>query len=124
MPILEVSPPPEFHGQQHTWTPEHLLVASVDACYMATFTAIAEASKLDVISFTSNAIGKLEKVERGYEITEIILKPRLVIKYEYDTERAERILEKAKRNCFISNSLKASVKLEPTIEFEEICSCA
>jgi peroxiredoxin-like protein len=125
LPVLEVSSPPEFQGHEHTWTPEHLFVASVNSCYMATFIAIAELSKLAVVSFTSSAVGKLEKIEgHGYRITEIILKPNLVIQYEYDAERAQRILEKAQTNCLISNSILTEVKLEPQIDFEEVCACA
>ena len=125
LPVLEVASPPEFHGHDHTWTPEHLFVASVNSCYLATFIAIAEMSKLDVVSFTSTAIGKLEKTEgNAYRITEIILRPRLVIKQESDTERAERILQKAERNCFISNSILTKIKLEPEIDFEEVYACA
>jgi peroxiredoxin-like protein len=124
LPILEVAPPPEFQGQGHIWTPEHLLVASVNSCYMATFVAMAEYSSLELVSFSSSAVGKLEKAERGYVMTEITLRPKLVIKHEYDTERAQRLLEKAEKNCFVSNSIKGSVRLVPEIQFEEICACA
>lgn len=125
LPVLEVASPPEFNGHEHTWTPEHLFVAAVNSCFMATFIAIAELSKLEVVSFTSKAVGKLEKPEgKGYRITEITLKPRLVIKYEYDAERAQRILEKAERNCLISNSILSEVKLQTEIDFEEVCACA
>jgi peroxiredoxin-like protein len=125
LPVLEVASPPEFNGHEHTWTPEHLFVASLNSCYMATFIAMAEASKLDVVSFTCTAVGKLEKMEgSGYRLTEIVLKPNLVIKFEYDAERAQRILEKAETNCFISNSILTEVKLEPSIDFEELCAHA
>jgi peroxiredoxin-like protein len=125
LPALEVSSPPEFNGHEHTWTPEHLFVASLNSCYMATFIAMAEMSKLDIVSFTSTAVGKLEKTEgQGFRLTEIVLKPTLVIKFEYDAERAQRILEKAETNCFISNSIRTEVKLKPSIDFEVMCAHA
>lgn len=125
LPSLEVSSPPEFNGHEHTWTPEHLFVAAVNSCYMATFLTIAELSKLDFVSFASNAVGKLEKSEgQGYRITEIVLKPKLAIRFEYDAERAARIMEKAERNCLVSNSVLTAIKLEPEIDFEEVCACA
>jgi len=125
LPVLEVASPPEFQGHEHTWTPEHLFVASVNSCYMATFVAIAELSKLDVVSFMSTAVGKLEKTEgRGYRITEIVLRPKLVIRFESDAERAQRILEKAERNCLISNSINTDVTLEPEIDFEQVYASA
>ncbi len=125
LPVLEVASPPEFQGHEHTWTPEHLFVASVNSCYMATFIAIAELSKLGVVSFTSTAVGKLEKPEgQGYRITEIVLRPKLVIRFESDAERAQRILEKAERNCLISNSITTDVTLEPEIDFEQVYASA
>jgi peroxiredoxin-like protein len=125
LPVLEVASPPEFQGHEHTWTPEHLFVASVNSCYMATFVAIAELSKLDVVSFTSTAVGKLEKTEgQGYRITEIVLRPKLVIRFESDAERAQRILEKAERNCLITNSILTEVTLQPEIDFEQVYASA
>jgi len=120
LPSLDVSAPPEFQGQDGIWTPEHLYIASVNACFMTTFLAIAGNSKLDVVSFSASAGGKLEKVEgSGFQITQIILKPRIVLRAARDLERARRIVEKAERNCFISNSIKTVVKVEPQIYHEQ-----
>jgi peroxiredoxin-like protein len=119
LPALQVAPPPEFQGESGVWTPEHLYVASVNACFVVTFLAIAELSKFDFVSFASNATGKLEKVEgSGFEITEIVLKPSLVVHNSNDFERAARLMEKAERNCLISKSIKTTVKLEMEINCE------
>lgn len=116
LPAVAVSPPPELQGQEGTWTPEHLFVASVNSCFMSAFLAIAENSKLEIVRFRSKARGKLEKTEGSdYQITEILLRPELVIRSAKDLDRAARILQKAEKNCFISNSIKSVVKLEPEI---------
>jgi len=108
--------PPEFKGRAGDWSPEHLLVASLSSCYMLTFVAIAEFSKIAIVSFSASAKGKLEKVEGGtYQITEIVVKPRVVIGSANDLPRMPRILEKAKENCFISNSIKSKIKIEPEV---------
>ncbi len=115
-PAVDVSSPPEFQGEAGMWTPETLFVASVNACFVLTFLAIARLSKLDVVSMRASAQGKLEKSDGGgYRITEIVIKPALIVRSEAERERAERLLEKAERNCFISNSITASVRLEPEI---------
>lgn len=117
LPELHVDAPPEFQGHEGVWTPEHLFVASVNSCFMTTFLAIAENSKLDFVSFSAGASGKLEKVDGpGFLMTEITLKPKLVVSRDRDVERATRILEKAEKHCLISNSIKARTKLEPEIE--------
>jgi peroxiredoxin-like protein len=116
LPAVSVGPPPEFKGREGQWTPEHLFVASINTCFMLTFLAIAENSGLPLVSFTSTAKGKLEKVAgSGYQITEIVVKPTIVIASFEDLGRIPRILEKAKENCFISSSIKSNVKLEPQI---------
>jgi organic hydroperoxide reductase OsmC/OhrA len=108
--------PPEFNGREGTWSPEHLFVASVNGCFMLTFLAIAENSKLPLFSYSSSARGKLEKVQGGgYQITEITIKPTVVIASAEDLARMPRILEKAKENCFVTNSIKSVVQLEPQV---------
>src|SRR5258705_10934984 len=95
------------------WTPEHYFVALVNSCFMTTFLAIAQMSKLEFFSFDSKATGKLDKVEGvGYQMTEIILHPYLDIRHSKDLEKAHCLLEKAEKNCLISNSIKTQVRLE------------
>ena len=120
LPTIEVAAPPEFKGHEGIWTPEHSYVASVNLCFMTTFLAIAEMSKLEFVSFVCRGKGKLDKVEgQGFKITEVILSPMLVIRHSRDLARANRILEKTEANCLISNSINTVVKLEPEISFNE-----
>jgi len=121
LPPLAVATPPEFQGHEGFWTPEHLYVASVNVCFMTTFLAIAQNSKLEVASFCASAKGKLEKVEgTGFQITEIILRPSVLVRSSQDLDRAGRILEKAEKNCLIYNSIKSAVKVEPEVFCEQV----
>jgi len=113
MPPLEVSAPAEFGGDAGVWTPEHLLLAATASCLMTTFLAIAGISKLSVFSYRTRAFGRLEKIPgEGYRFTEITLAPHIGVAGE-DLERAQKVLTKAEKNCFISNSLRAAVQVEP-----------
>jgi peroxiredoxin-like protein len=117
LPDLEVDAPPEFKGHEGVWTPEHLFVAAVNSCFMTTFLAIAENSKLEFVSFSADAKGKLEKLEgQGFIMTEVLLRPKLLISHARDVERAGRILEKAEKHCLISNSIKTETRLEPKVD--------
>jgi peroxiredoxin-like protein len=116
LPAIDAGAPPEFKGREGNWTPEHLFVASLNSCYTLTLLAVAEFSKIALISLSSTAKGKLEKVEGStYQVTEIVVKPRVVIASANDLARMPRILEKAKENCFVSNSIKATIKIEPEV---------
>jgi peroxiredoxin-like protein len=115
LPALAVSAPLEFSGQAGAWTPEHLLVAATASCLMTTFLAIAQASRLFVLSFRMTASGKLENLpEEGYRFTEIVLAPEVGVN-PGQMEKAEKVMAKAEKKCFISKSLLATVRVEPRI---------
>ena len=109
---IDVATPPEFDkGVPGIWSPEHLFTAAVLSCFMTTFLAIAEYSKLDFENFDCNAEGILDKVEGKFLMTEINLNAALKINDISKAERAERILHKSEENCLISNSIKTKVNL-------------
>lgn len=112
---IEVVTPPEFpKGIAGKWSPEHLFVASVSSCMMTTFLAIAENSRFEFQDLTINAVGKLERIDKKFMITEIQLNPVLTINDQSKSEKGLRILEKSEAACLISNSITSKVKL--TIE--------
>lgn len=114
---IEVATPPPFQkGVEGIWSPEHLLTAAVNSCFMTTFLAVAENSKLEFALFDCKAKGKLEQVDGKFLMTEVILEPTLVITKEADKDRAERILQKSEAACLISNSIKSKVSMIPTIQ--------
>ena len=115
-PELQLSAPVEFQGQPGFWTPEFLLVAAAEACLMETFLAMAEWSHLNVIGYRSTARGKLEKVEGSLRFTEIVIQPQVEVASEELRQSAERIMEKAKTNCLIANSLRTPVLVQPTFQ--------
>ena len=116
LPDIEIAAPPEFKGHDGMWTPEHLFVSSVATCFVTTFLAIAELSKLEFAEIAASAVGTLERVEgKGFLITEIVIRPRLVILDASDTDRALRILDKSEKNCLISNSINSAVRIEPEV---------
>jgi peroxiredoxin-like protein len=115
---IEVATPPPFpKGMEGIWSPEHLLAAAVNSCFMTTFLAVAENSKLEFVSFDCNAKGKLEQIEGKYLMTEVLLEPTLVITKEADKDRAERILQKSEAACLISNSIKSKVSMITNIQY-------
>ncbi|MEX2336439.1 MAG: OsmC family protein [Fulvivirga sp.] len=113
---IEVATPPEFpKGMAGIWSPEHLFTAAVSSCFMTTFLAIAENSKLEFTNLTCPAEGILDKKEGKFAITEIVLKPVLSIPNEADREKAEKIMIKAEKACLISNSITSEVHLETKV---------
>jgi organic hydroperoxide reductase OsmC/OhrA len=109
---IVVGSPPEFRGEPDLWAPEELLVGSVNTCMMLTFLSLAGARGLTPAGYESEAEGLLEKVEGKYRITEITVRPRITINSEIELEDTRRIIEGTETECFMSNSVKATVKLD------------
>lgn len=115
-PDIAAGAPSEFGGRDDVWSPEHLALAALNTCLALTFHAVARNSHFEFRSWEASATGRIEKVEgRGYSFSHIVVRPRISFAEEPDRERLVRLLEMAKRNCFISNSLTAEVHVEPEV---------
>lgn len=112
---LAVGSPPEFRGQEDVWSPEHLLVASLNTCLMLTFFALAERRGIEIASYESDAEGLLENVDGKYRITAVTVRPRVSLKSESALDAAREIMGKVEENCFISNTITSRVDLQAEI---------
>lgn len=113
---IEVATPPDFpNGIAGVWSPEHLFVAAINACLMATFLAIANNSKIEFISYESSAIGTVEKIDGKFLVTQVTITPKLVIPPSVSEERIRRIFEMSEKACAVSNSINSKLNLVPII---------
>jgi peroxiredoxin-like protein len=112
---VNFSSPPEFGGEPGFWTPEHFLLAAVTSCFVATFRAIAHASKLEIQGIEVAADGVIEKENGAFRFTKVSLKPVAIIFAEEERERTQRLLEKAEKVCLVTRSLSCKVELETKI---------
>lgn len=111
-----VGAPAEFGGSGRDWSPETLLVGAVGSCYILGFRAIAAASKLEWTDISCEVEGMLDREAGGMRFTEMKLQARLVVADERNAARAERILQKAKETCLVTNSLNAVVHFSQVTE--------
>ena len=113
--IGDAAPPKFPKGTKERWTPEHLFIAAISSSLMSTFLLVADTSKLKFISFESNAIGKIEKVDGRVAVTEIILKPKLTIPSTQTETKARRAVKISEKALAIANSVKTKIIIEPFI---------
>jgi organic hydroperoxide reductase OsmC/OhrA len=111
---VPASAAPEFKGSTAGIDPEEALVAATSSCHMLTFLAIAAKKQLVVASYEDRAIGHLEKNAEGrLAVTRIELHP--VVTFATGThiagEELARLHESAHRNCFVANSIRATVTI-------------
>ncbi|HKU54392.1 MAG TPA: OsmC family protein [Rhizomicrobium sp.] len=106
-----VSAAPAYKGDGSKPDPEDLLVAALSSCHMLSFLAIAAKKKLTVHSYQDEASGFLENDNGKLWITRVILRPKVVI--DADAEILAHIHHLAHEACFIANSVKTQVSVEP-----------
>jgi organic hydroperoxide reductase OsmC/OhrA len=102
---------PGYKGDASKADPEDLLVAALSSCHMLSFLAIACKKKLTVQSYQDDAVGFLEDDGGKLWIKRVILRPKVVI--DADAETLAEIHHKAHEACFIANSVKTEVSVEP-----------
>jgi peroxiredoxin-like protein len=118
VPPLRSAPPKDFDGPGDAWSPEQLLLAAVETCFMFTFRAVAQASKFNFLSLELSGSGTVDREGGVTRFTEIALRTRLRLPNGADRERAERILEKGKSACLVTASLSVPVRLQTEIAVE------
>ena len=107
--IASASPP--YRGDASKCDPEDMLVAALSSCHMLSFLAIAAKKKLTVTSYEDDAVGFLENSGGKLWITRVILRPKVAI--DADAETLAGIHHLAHEACFIANSVKTDVSVEP-----------
>lgn len=115
VPALRTAPPADYDGPGDAWSPEHLLLASVQGCFLFTLRAIARASKVEFISLDLDAMGTVARIDGVTRFTEIVLRPKLSVPAGANRERMLQILEKSEKACLVSASLSTPVRLEAEV---------
>lgn len=96
--------------------PEEALVAATSSCHMLFFLGIAAERGFVVDSYIDRASGMMQKNSEGkVAMTRITLRPEVVFGGERrpTSEDIDHIHHESHEQCFIANSLKSEVVIEP-----------
>lgn len=112
---LQASSAPEFLGRAERANPEEALVGALSSCHMLTFLALAARKRLVVETYDDAAVGTMEKNEVGrLAVTRVVLRPRIAWGGDApDAAAVEKLHHTAHEHCFIANSVKTEVVIEP-----------
>lgn len=116
LPELKTAPPLDYEGPGDAWSPEHLLLAAVETCFLFTLRAVARASKVEFRALELDAEGTVDRQDGVTRFTGIVLRPRLTVAPGTDRARATWVLEKSEKTCLVSASLSTPILLEPEIK--------
>jgi organic hydroperoxide reductase OsmC/OhrA len=92
--------------------PEQAFVAALSSCHMLWFLHLAQVRKYVVDRYVDEAVGQLDKDW----ISKVTLRPTVTFSGKAPTEEEHRALHhKAHEKCYVANSVKSEVVVEPKI---------
>ena len=110
-----VSAAPAFLGDATLANPEQLVLAAASSCQLLSFLAVAARSRVDIVDYVDEATAIMPEGEHPVRITQITLRPRITARGAEPT-KVERLVRMAHDQCYVANSLTASISVEPFIE--------
>jgi organic hydroperoxide reductase OsmC/OhrA len=113
-PTPEVAPPPM--SDPTAVDPEEAFVAALSSCHMLFFLALAARRGFVVDSYEDAAEGELAKNAQGrLSMTRVTLRPRTAFSGERlpTPEDLQALHHKAHEACYIANSVRTDVRIEP-----------
>jgi organic hydroperoxide reductase OsmC/OhrA len=106
----------ESKGDPAILNPEQLLLMAASSCQMLWFLHLAAKARIDVVEYDDSGIALMPTDQEPVRITEIALRPRIVVTGEGSEERVRKLCATAHEHCFVANSLNAQMSLQPTVE--------
>ena len=106
----------ESKGDPAVLNPEQLVVMAASSCQMLWFLHLAAKARVDVVAYDDHATALMPESEEPVRLTEITLRPRIVVAGEAREERVRKLVSSAHDHCYIANSLNSQMNIEPSIE--------
>ncbi len=95
--------------------PEEMLVAALSDCHMLSFLHVARLAGFTVASYRDHAVGRMEEIAPGkLAVTKVALHPEIEWIGEAPGQaKLDQMHHEAHDVCFIANSVKTEVTVEP-----------
>jgi organic hydroperoxide reductase OsmC/OhrA len=106
---LKVGPAPEFEGSPETLNPEEMFVAAINNCLMTTFFYFVRKSNFEVLSYYSDAQGRVEKQADGFRFTNVEVRAEVILLQQEFAEKVREFGELAEKYCLVSRSVTCPV---------------
>jgi len=112
------SAPGDYGGDASASNPEELLLSALSSCHMLTFLAVCANRGYVVDSYRDNAAAELGKNAEGkMAVVAATLAPSVTFSGDKrpNAEDYVKLHERAHAACFIANSIKTQVALQPVM---------
>ncbi len=115
---LRLSGDPSFGGDATHLNPEQLVVLAAASCQLLSFLAVAARARIDVRRYEDEGEGTMAEDDPPMRLTAIVLRPTIWVAAGPSDERVAHLVEVAHRECYVANSLRTDIRVEPTIVIE------
>ncbi len=113
--VVALSSDAAFRGDPACLNPEELLVLAAASCQLLSFLAVAARARIDVIDYRDEGAGEMP----DDALTKITLRPQITVSAGSERPvtqaRILHLCQVAHRECYVSNSLKTPIAVEPTV---------
>lgn len=103
---------------ENTWSAEHLFLASVESSYMAAFFNTAKNKGIKFKKFKSTARASVLVSDEFSEITDIVLRPQVIIEESNQINKTLKIFSLCKEHCLVLKALKVRLHIFPSVSLE------
>lgn len=104
-----------FRGDATKANPEQLLLAAASSCQLLAFLAVAARNGIDVLDYSDDAEAVMPVTREPMSITRIMLRPVITVAAGTDPDAVIRAAHQGHDECFIANSLRTEVVVEPVV---------
>ena len=116
---MEVGPAPEFEGKPETLNPEEMFVAAVNNCLMTTFFYFVVKLNVDILSYYSDAEGRVEKQTDGFRFTSVKVRAKVTLQNQDLAGKVNELGELAEKYCLVSRSVACPVQYSLLVQVKE-----
>jgi organic hydroperoxide reductase OsmC/OhrA len=113
--VVPLSSDAAFRGDPACLNPEELLVLAAASCQLLSFLAVAARARIDVIDYRDEGTGEMP----DNALTQITLRPQILVSSASERPvtqaRVLHLCQVAHRECYVSNSLRTPILVEPTV---------
>jgi organic hydroperoxide reductase OsmC/OhrA len=110
----------ESQGDPSQLNPEQLVLMAASSCQLLWFLHLAAKARVEVLEYEDDVEGVMPEDDKPVRLTRIVLRPRIVVRPGPTEERVVHLAHLAHDECYIANSLKTEVVLEPRVEFASV----
>lgn len=95
------------------WSPVHMYISSIEACYFATLKAIFAKARIGLESYKSTAVGELTSSDgKNKEISKITIHVEAGLEKSSDENKAMKLMKKMDEYCYVARSVKTEIATE------------